>query len=972
MANKTTDEWGNDISNASVLDPADFSGTVDKPVAEKQTFDEWGNDISNAPVLDFSTPWTPPKAEPEGRTVGGTLKDIALTAAKSVIGVGEFPIGLADMVTGGYVGRAAEKYAGWKPKQAKEILSSYYSEPQQRANLQVEQAKGFVDIFKTAIQNPSVVAHTALESIPLMLGGAGIARIIQKGVKISPWVAAAVGEGLVASGMMAESIRQETGRVTAKQALMSAGAGLGTGMFNIVGSRLASKFGLVDIDDMLAGAKTSVKKEVGEGFAKNAKDVAGRLIKGGIAEGFFEELPQSIQEQIWSNAALGLPLGEGVPNAAAMGLLTGMTMGAGANVFAPKYDPIQEFHTTNQKINDLESNETRSEKQDQELSELYKNRDDLSLTPEIKAAKQADIEIKVDALSQRKAELESIEDKDAAVHTELQEIEQSLAEFQKQEADTTENEKRFEENPLDDANNAEFLDKTARQASITDEVEILEGAIPTTEEAQWEKDIEKQIEKKEAPKTRVELNQEYIDNIDAIEKDILAGRVTPEAVKALQDKRQQLEDSIAEQEEFDRQEAEIKAQKATPAEIRQARIKAAKSDIEKLEVEEKQAVAEAGKDVRSKKDKPFADENAAIKAINEAGKGETHEPIEINGRWVGRKIKEEYEPLGDPNKIEAMQAEVLGTEPGGVTQLHPEDPYGDMARYKATSPAWMAEIQQGRKDTGLKALSRDGLYKLLEKARTGQAMTAIQREDFTLVQKAINEYQGEAGEFQDITHIKALEKEVLSEYPGLVPEKKIIEKSTEEMPKEYPIAPKDKWYGDADYKQRGGEIVKVSPDKYLESAKPLEMDSETRENVDLLKEHIVGGKELDPLALYGLDKTSVRDSDGRHRAIASKELGIKEIPVIDFTGTLKKESTKIKAEIAQTKEEKIIELEQQLPKVKEKVKIDTTGKTIEVTDIDEQGNAFTHEISDKDIDTRIVELKEQESIAKKVLECIAG
>jgi hypothetical protein len=107
----------------------------------------------------------------------------------------------------------------------------------------------------------------------------------------------------------------------------------------------------------------------------------------------------------------------------------------------------------------------------------------------------------------------------------------------------------------------------------------------------------------------------------------------------------------------------------------------------------------------------------------------------------------------------------------------------------------------------------------------------------------------------------------------------------------YPMATKDKWYGDSDYEQRGGKIVNVSPDEYLESAKPLKMDDETRENVDLLKEHILSGKELDPLALYGTDKTSVKNSDGRHRAIAAKELGMKQVPVIDFTDTLGKPKT---------------------------------------------------------------------------------
>ena len=97
----------------------------------------------------------------------------------------------------------------------------------------------------------------------------------------------------------------------------------------------------------------------------------------------------------------------------------------------------------------------------------------------------------------------------------------------------------------------------------------------------------------------------------------------------------------------------------------------------------------------------------------------------------------------------------------------------------------------------------------------------------------------------------------------------------------YPMAPRDRWYADADYEARGGNVVKMTPDEFLENAAPLKMDDVARENIDDLKRHIQEGRELDPLTLYG-DKSSVRNSDGRHRAIAAKELGMLEVPVLDF------------------------------------------------------------------------------------------
>jgi predicted nucleotidyltransferase len=111
-------------------------------------------------------------------------------------------------------------------------------------------------------------------------------------------------------------------------------------------------------------------------------------------------------------------------------------------------------------------------------------------------------------------------------------------------------------------------------------------------------------------------------------------------------------------------------------------------------------------------------------------------------------------------------------------------------------------------------------------------------------------------------------------------EENIIKKLKEEL--NYPIEDKGKWYGDEDYEKRGGKLVYMTPDEFLTKTKELNIDDEARENIEDIKEHIKSGKKLGPLALYSSDKTNVRNSDGRHRAIAAKELGIKEVPVIDF------------------------------------------------------------------------------------------
>lgn len=98
--------------------------------------------------------------------------------------------------------------------------------------------------------------------------------------------------------------------------------------------------------------------------------------------------------------------------------------------------------------------------------------------------------------------------------------------------------------------------------------------------------------------------------------------------------------------------------------------------------------------------------------------------------------------------------------------------------------------------------------------------------------------------------------------------------------REYPLDDINNWHADADYDKRGGKLILMSPDRFLSYAAPLTVDDDSRENIDHLKSHIMDGGKLDPLTIYSLDRTKAMNSDGRHRAIASKELGIKRVPVI--------------------------------------------------------------------------------------------
>ncbi len=266
--------------------------------------------------------------QPE-RTVMGTVKDLGISLGKGFVGAGESAVGIADIATGGAAGGALETLVGYDPAGTKEALSEFYSPAQQEANRRLSEAQGFTETVKAGLRNPSTIVQAAVESAPLILSGGGIARkVTQVAPKISPIVASAIGEGTVGAGIAAEQTRQETGTLTPKQTAMAVGSGVGTGLFTLAGGRLAKKFGFEDINTLLASGKISKGKTV--------KDIAKSIVGGGITEGVFEELPQSAQEQVWANAATDKPLFEGVPEASAMGLLTGAAIGSGANVLTAR------------------------------------------------------------------------------------------------------------------------------------------------------------------------------------------------------------------------------------------------------------------------------------------------------------------------------------------------------------------------------------------------------------------------------------------------------------------------------------------------------------------------------------------------------------------------------------------------------------------------------------------------------------
>lgn len=78
---------------------------------------------------------------------------------------------------------------------------------------------------------------------------------------------------------------------------------------------------------------------------------------------------------------------------------------------------------------------------------------------------------------------------------------------------------------------------------------------------------------------------------------------------------------------------------------------------------------------------------------------------------------------------------------------------------------------------------------------------------------------------------------------------------------------------------RGQEnhLTEMAPDQFLNRARPLKHTEENRETINDFKKAMKKGHKLDPLALYPHNQ-----ENGRHRATAAKELGIKKVPVHDY------------------------------------------------------------------------------------------
>lgn len=308
----------------------------------------WNQPTANNSDTTNKKPWEQNWSEektdqPKEKGILGHLKDTGLSALKGAVAVPELAVGIMDVMSDGATGKILENKdgtVGFRPKEAKQALSDLHTD-QYKAQQQEFADAGkdgnsvdkVVDKTKVALTNPSLIANTVVESVPSMLAGGVLGRA--SGIA-NPVVAGAVGEGAVMAGSQAEQIRQETvdGRLTADQSLAGAATGVLGGLIGFAGGRLAQKMGIGDVDTMLVTGRAGPAEIAGEIASMPAKSLPRRVVEGAISEGFLEELPQSVSEQILQNLALDKPWHDGIEDAAVMGTLAGMAMGGAANILS--------------------------------------------------------------------------------------------------------------------------------------------------------------------------------------------------------------------------------------------------------------------------------------------------------------------------------------------------------------------------------------------------------------------------------------------------------------------------------------------------------------------------------------------------------------------------------------------------------------------------------------------------------------
>ncbi len=298
-----------------------------------------------------------------GRTWGEAAQDVGLATGQAVLGLGQALYGATNLATLGGLDRAtgmSENFA-----ESQQILESAKSDPYQRDKRQASAMFERGDIGGGVMQyamNPELLTDAAIQSVPYMLGVAGLSR------------AAA---GRTAAGLTGEAATAAASKA-AVRANLAGQAGMTAGQSNVDIVNQAREQGYSEEDAQLRGlagapiglltagiskltGAADLESKAAQAFMSGAAGSAAKnkganvmaTVLAGTARESGEELLQSGQEKIGANLAVGKPWNEGVAEAASVGALLGGVLGGGmASLTVRRDSPLrQEIAAMNEQIN---------------------------------------------------------------------------------------------------------------------------------------------------------------------------------------------------------------------------------------------------------------------------------------------------------------------------------------------------------------------------------------------------------------------------------------------------------------------------------------------------------------------------------------------------------------------------------------------------------------------------------------------
>ena len=302
------------------------------------------------------------RARTEDYEITDLVKDVGLGLGKGVVGLGQAAVGAATLATGWFpdnplgIGQWSKmmKQLGYDPDATNKFITGFQSPKSQVQQQEVEAAQGFFNTVKALAVNPLAITDSVMQSLPNLAatGGAGgmmYRSILEtatkeaaskglKGMAAQRFItnktkdaigkvalAASSAEGTITSGSIAEQASRE-GRSWGQYVAPALAAGLGTAAIGAVSGKVGRALGIDDVETAIA-AKVAGVKGANNNIVKDP--YVKSLFKTMAKEGLLEELPQSAQEQIFTNLATGKPWDEGVGKAAAQGLVVGAAQAGG-------------------------------------------------------------------------------------------------------------------------------------------------------------------------------------------------------------------------------------------------------------------------------------------------------------------------------------------------------------------------------------------------------------------------------------------------------------------------------------------------------------------------------------------------------------------------------------------------------------------------------------------------------------------